>query len=176
MKNEEFALTLSHLTIFFGDDYIWTCRTHEVVGYNTNENRFVIIEDGCCLGTNWMYQIWDFNNAEMTAEEWFFKKYKWCCDNVGASLVCEELFNGYENLIFVHSKHGYEHLTQSEIDELQSKGEKCFVVKHFEFEGCDCVQYDEDDFFATVHTKDDKYKGIEAKSLEVLKDVILKIK
>jgi hypothetical protein len=123
-----------------------------------------------------MYQIWDFNGAEMSAEDWFFKHLKWGCDDVGATFVCEELFNGFENLIYVHLKHGYEHLTQSEIDELQSKGEKCFIVKDFEFEGCYCEQYDEDDFFATVQTKDGYYKGVDAKSLEELKDKILKNK
>ena len=76
-------------------------------------------------------------------------------------------------LIFVHLEKGYENITQSEIDALQSKGEKCFVVKHFEFEGCDCVQYDEDDFFATVLTKDNRYGGVEAKSLDELKDKII---
>lgn len=172
MEDKEFSLTLCNLSLFFGDNYVWGSRTHEAVGYDKETNRFVIIEDGTCRGRDWMYQIWDFNGAEMSAEDWFFKKYKWCCDNVGATLICEELFNGFENLIFVHLEHGYENLTQSEIDELQSKGEKCFIVKHFEFEGCDCAQYDEDDFFATVQTKDGRYKGVEAKSLDELRDKI----
>jgi hypothetical protein len=172
MEDKEFSLTLCDLSLFFGDNYVWGSRTHEVVGYDKESNRFVIIEDGTCRGRDWMYQIWDFNGAEMSAEDWFFKKFKWCCDDVGATLVCEELFNGFENLIFVHLEHGYENITQSEIDELQSKGEKCFIIKHFEFEGCDCVQYDEDDFFATVQTKDGRYKGVEAKSLDELQHAI----
>lgn len=136
----------------------------------------MIIEDGTCQGGVWMYQIWDFNGAEMTAEDWFFKHNKWCSDDVGATLVCEELFNGFENLIFVHLKRGYEHITQSEIDELQSKGEKCFIIKQFEFEGCDCTQYDEDDFFAVVHMKDGQYKGVDAKSLDELRDKIAEMR
>lgn len=176
MEEKEFSLSLFHLSQFFGDNYVWGSRTHEAVGYDKESNRFVIIDDGTCRCSDWMYQIWDFNGAEMSAEDWFFKHLKWGCDDVGATFVCEELFNGFENLIYVHLKHGYEHLTQSEIDELQSKGEKCFIVKDFEFEGCDCVQYDEDDFFATVQTKDGYYKEIDAKSLEELKDKILKNK
>lgn len=172
MENKEYSLTLFNLSQFFGDNYVWACRTHETVGYEKETNRFVIIEDGMCQGSDWMYQIWDFNGAEMTAEDWFFKHHKWGCDDFGATLVCEELFNGFENLIYVHFKRGYGHITQSEIDELQSKGEKCFVVKQFEFEGCECEQYDEDDFFATVQTKDGDYKGVEAKTLNELKDKI----
>lgn len=172
MTKEEFSLTLFHLSQFFGDNYVWGSRTHEAVGYDKESNRFVIIEDGTCRGRDWMYQVWDFNGAEMSAEDWFFKKYKWCCDDVGATLICEELFNGFENLIYVQLKYSYTHLTQSEIDELQSKGEKCFIIKDFEFEGCDCVQYDEDDFVATVQTKDGYYKEVEAKSLEELREKI----
>ena len=176
MEDKEFSLTLFHLSQFFGDNYVWGCRTHEVIGYDKEANRFVIIDDGACQSSEWMYQIWDFNGAEMTAEDWFFKYGKWGCDGVGATLVCEKLFNGFENLIFVRLNTGFEHITQSEIDELQSKGEKCFIVFDFEFEGCDCKQYDEDDFFATVQTKDGKYKGVEAKTLNGLKDKIAEIR
>lgn len=172
MEEKEFSLTLFHLSQFFGDNYVWGSRTHEVVGYDKETNRFVIIEDGTCQGSEWMYQIWDFNGAEMSAEDWFFKKYKWCCDDVGATLVCEELFNGFEKLIYVHLKYSYTHLTQSEIDKLQSKGKKCFIIKYFEFEGCDCVQYDEDDFVATIQTKDGHYEEVEAESLEELREKI----
>jgi len=172
----EFGLTLFQLSGFFGDKYVWGCRAHEVVGYNKETNCFVIIEDGMCGSADWMYQIWDFDGAEMSAEDWFFKYHKWCCDGVGATLVCENRFNGFENLIFVHLKRGYVHLTQSEINELQSNGEKCFIVKNFNFEGCDCFQYDENDFFATVQTKDGKYKGVEAKSLDELREKIAEIR
>ena len=99
MEKNEFSLSLFHLSQFFGDNYVWASRTHEVVGYDKETNRFVIIEDGTCQGSEWMYQIWDFNGAEMSAEDWFFRKYKWCCDDFGATLICEELFNGFENLI-----------------------------------------------------------------------------
>ena len=176
MEDKEFSLTLFHLSQFFGDNYVWGCRTHEAVGYDKEANRFVIIEDGMCLGCDWMYQIWDFNGAEMTAEDWFFKHYKWGCDDAGATLVCEKLYNGFEDLIFVKANGHLTNLTQSEIDELQSKGEKCFIVEHFEFEGCKCVQYDEDDFFATVQTKDGKYEGVEAKSLDELRDKIAEMR
>ena len=176
MENKEFSLTLFHLSQFFGDNYVWGTRTHEVVGYDKEANRFVIIDDGLCRGSDWMYQIWDFNGAEMTAEDWFLGKHKWGCDDSGATFVCEERFNGFENPIFVNLKDGFAHLSKSEIDELQSKGEKCFIVKEFEFEGCECEQYDVDDFFATVQTKDGKYKGIDAKSLDELKDKISEMK
>jgi hypothetical protein len=122
-----------------------------------------------------MYQIWDFNGAEMTAEDWF-KYGKWGCDGVGATLVCEELFNGFENLILVKTKNGFKHILKKEIDELQTKGEKCFVVKQFEFEGCECEQYDEDDFFATVQTKDGKWEGVDAYSLNELRDKIAEMR
>lgn len=174
MEDKEFSLTLFHLSQFFGDNYVWGTRTHEVVGYDKEANRFVIIEDGICQGREWMYQIWNFNGAEMTAEDWFLKKYKWCADDFGATLVCEKVFNGFEDLIFVKVNGHLTHLTQSEIDDLRAKGEKCFIVKDFEFEGCDCVQYDEDDFFATVQTKDGRYKGVDAKSLDELRDKIVK--
>lgn len=175
MENKEFSLTLFHLSQFFGDKYAWGCRTHEVVGYDREANRFVIIEDGLCRGSDWMYQIWDFNGAEMTAENWFFNNYKWGCDDSGATLVCEEVFDGFENLIFVNTKDGFEHLSPKEIEELQEKGEKCFIVQEFELDGCDCRQYDDDDFFATVQTKDGDYKGIDAKSLDELKDKIARM-
>lgn len=166
------SLSLYHLSQFFGDNYVWGSRTHEAVGYDKETNRFVIIEDGTCQGNDWMYQIWDFNGAEMSAEDWFFKYGKWGCDGVGATIVCEELFNGFENLIYVNVDGSLEHLSQAQIDTLKSNGQKCFIVKEFEFEGCECVQYDEDDFFATIHTKDNQYKGVEAKSLEELKEKI----
>ena len=176
MEDKEFTLTLHHLSQFFGDNYVWGCRTHEAVGYDKEANRFVIIDDGVCQGSDWMYQIWDFNGAEMTAENWFFKHYKWGCDDAGATLVCEKLFNGVEDLIFVNVNGHFEHLTKSEIDELQSKGEKFFIVKDFKFEDCDCTQYDEDDFFATVQTKDGQYKGVEAKSISELRDKIAEMR
>jgi len=176
MEDKEFSLTLFHLSQFFGDGYVWGCRTHEAVGYDKEANRFVIIEDGACQGSDWMYQIWDFNGAEMTAEDWFFKHYKWGCDDAGATLVCEKLFNGFEVLIFVNINGHFDHITQSEIDELISKGKKCFTVKQFEFEGCECEQYDEDDFFATVQTKSGKYEGVDAKSLDELKNKIAEMK
>ena len=172
MKTKEFSLTLFHLSQFFGDDYVWGTLTHEAVGYSKEANRFVIIDDGICKGRDWMYQIWDFNGAEMTAEDWFFKHYKWGCDHVGATLVCEKLFNGFEDLIFVKANGHFDHITQSEIDELRSKGKKCFIIKEFELDGCYCEQYDEDDFFATVQTKDGKYEGVDAKSLDELKNKI----
>lgn len=172
MEKNEFSLTLFHLSQFFGDNYVWTPRTHEVVGYDKETNSFVIIEDGTCKGSEWMYQIWDFNGAEMTAENWFFKHYKWGCDDAGATLVCEKLFNGFEDLIFVKVNDYLTHLTQKEIDELISKGEKCFIIKEFELDGCYCEQYDEDDFFATVQTKEGKWEGVDAKSLDELKDKI----
>lgn len=174
MEDKEFSLTLFHLSQFFGDKYAWSCRTHEVVGYDREANRFVIIEDGACQGRDWMYQIWDFNSAEMTAEDWFHTCGKWSADGYGATLVCEKLFNGFEDLIFVNVNGHFDHITQSEIDELISKGEKCFIVKDFELDGCECEQYDEDDFFATVQTKDGRYIGVDAKSLDELKDKIAK--
>lgn len=176
MENKEFSLTLFQLSQFFGDKYVWGCRTHEVVGYDKEANRFVIIEDGTCKGSEWVYQIWDFNGAEMTAEDWFFKYGKWGCDDVGATLVCEELFNGFENLIFAHTKDGFVHLSKKEIDELQAKGEKCFIVQEFKLDGCDCRQYDDDDFFATVQTKDGKYKGVDSKTLYELRDKIAEMR
>ena len=176
MEDKEFSLTLFHLSQFFGDNYVWGCRTHEAVGYDKEANRFVIIEDGTCQGSDWMYQIWDFNGAEMTAEDWFFKHYKWGCDDAGATLVCEKLFNGFEDLIFVKANGHFVHITKSEIDDLISKGEKCFIVKDFEFKGCECEQYDEDDFFATVQTKDGQYKGVDAKSLDELRDKIAEMR
>lgn len=176
MEDKEFTLTIHHLSQFFGDNYVWGCRTHEAVGYDKEANRFVIIEDGICNGCDWMYQIWDFNGAEMTAEDWFFKHYKWSCDDVGATFICENVFNGFEDLIFVNRGGHFEHLTKSEIDELQSKGEKCFIVQEFELDDCECEQYDEDDFFATVQTKDGKYKGVEAKSLDELRDKIAEMR
>ena len=176
MENKEFSLTLFHLSQFFGDDYIWCPRTHEVVGYDRESNRFVIIEDGICQGSEWTYQIWDFNGAEMTAENWFLKYGKWGCDDAGATLVCEKLFNGFEDLIFVNVNGRFDHMTQSEIDELQSKGEKCFVVKDFELDGCYCEQYDEDDFFATVQMKSGKYEGVDAKSIDELKNKIAEMR
>lgn len=172
MENKEFSLTLRHLSKFFGDKYVWGIHTHEVVGYHKKANRFVIIEDGLCQGCEWMYQIWDFNRAEMSAEDWFFKHETWRCAEFGATLVCEKLFNGFENLIFVNVNGNFIHMPQSEIDELQSKGEKCFVVKYFELNGCRCEQYDDDNFFATVKSKDGTYKVVEAKSLDEMRNKI----
>lgn len=54
----------------------------------------------------------------------------------------------------------------------QAGGEKCFVVKYFELNGCRCEQYDDDNFFATVKSKDGTYKVVEAKSLDEMRNKI----
>lgn len=38
------------------------------------------------------------------------------------------------------------------------------------------IDYDEDDFFATVQTKSGKYEGVEAKSLDELRDKIAEMR
>lgn len=167
MRRKKLNLTIHILDQFFGDGFVWASRTAELVGFNREKNLFVIIEDGQCFDDSWLYQLWDFNGAECTAEEWFFNNYKYCCDNMGATILKEEWFTGFESMYECKTSTGFEFYTRAEIDEMKRQGKKCFEIpEDIDYHGGIITQYDIDDFAGFYQDKEGKWITVDGKTLE----------
>lgn len=71
-------LTFSYLSRVFGESFVWTSRTLEIVGYSDMYNAFVVIADGMCYsGCGWHTLIYSFIDAHITAKDWFNDKGKY---------------------------------------------------------------------------------------------------
>ncbi len=77
MKLIKTNMTIRALELFFGEDYYWRTSGAELIGVNPITNKFVIIDDGACFDDSWLFSVYDFNGCDMSAFEWFNRKYKY---------------------------------------------------------------------------------------------------